>query len=420
MAPTDDELNLFVSIFLLLFSRRLTTFFLAYLFLRRARRRRIQFRVLQTLRVLYLHCHHRHQLAARRRPRTAWVFLPSQNWFQGLLNNQALEFWWKENFRVSRETFDHISRLVGPNLQRQDTRLREAIPVPKRVAVSIWRLATGECYRSCGMVVGLAKPTAVKCCHEFVREICRLQDEFIKFPVTAEEISQKIRGFNRKSKIPNVVAAIDGSHIPIAVPKVNHEDYFNRKHFYSVLVQGIVDSSGLFLSVAAGFPGSLHDARMLRLTNVYWAAEDETILMEPTKSLRGTVVRPIVVGDTAYPNRTWLIRPFKQTGRLSPEKVRFNKEVAKARIVVEHAYGYTKGRWRVLQKRLDEDTDRVPDTIVACCVLHNICLLANDDTEIDPFDSDDDDNSDDENEAGPPIRDANEIVQAIVQYIAEN
>ena len=367
-----------------------------------------------------MHCRHRRQLAARRRPRTAWVFPRPQNWFQGLLNNQALEFWWKENFRVSRETFDHICRLVGPNLQRQDTRLREAIPVPKRVAVGIWRLATGECYRSCGMVVGLAKPTAVKCCHEFVREICRLQDEFIKFPVTAEEISQKIRGFNRKSKIPNVVAAIDGSHIPIVAPKVNHEDYFNRKHFYSVLVQGIVDSSGLFLSVTAGFPGSLHDARMLRLTNVYWAAEDETILMEPTKSLRGTVVRPIVVGDTAYPNRTWLIRPFKQTGRLSPEKVRFNKEVAKARIVVEHAYGYTKGRWRVLQKRLDEDTDRVLDTIVACCVLHNICLLANDDTEIDPFDSDDDDDSDDENEAGPPIRDANEIVQAIVQYIAEN
>ena len=131
MAPTDDKLNLFVSIFLLLFSRRLTTFFLAYLFLGRARRRRIQFRVLQTLRVLYLHCRHRRQLAARRRPRTAWVFPRPQNWFQGLLNNQALKFWWKENFRVSREIFDHICCLVRPNLQRRDTRLREAIPVPK-------------------------------------------------------------------------------------------------------------------------------------------------------------------------------------------------------------------------------------------------------------------------------------------------
>ena len=32
-----------------------------------------------------------------------------------------------------------------------------------------------------------------------------------------------------KSKVPNVVAAIDGSHIPIKAPLINHEDYFNRK-----------------------------------------------------------------------------------------------------------------------------------------------------------------------------------------------
>ena len=84
--------------------------------------------------------------------------------------------------------------------------------------------------------------------------------------------------------MPNVVAAIDGSHIPIKAPQVNHEDYSNRKHFYSYLVQGVVDSCGLFLSVATGFPGSLHDARMLRLTDMYWAAEDEHILVQPTHS----------------------------------------------------------------------------------------------------------------------------------------
>ena len=51
------------------------------------------------------------------------------------------------------------------------------------------------------------------------------------------------------------------------------------------LVQGVVDASGLCLSVATGFPGSLHDVRMLRLTDVYWAAEDENILMEPAFEL---------------------------------------------------------------------------------------------------------------------------------------
>ena len=45
--------------------------------------------------------------------------------------------------------------------------------------------------------------------------------------------------------------------------------------------------------MATGFPGSLHDVRILRLTDVYWAAEDETILMEPIFDFNGTVMRPL-------------------------------------------------------------------------------------------------------------------------------
>ena len=146
--------------------------------------------------------------------------------------------------------------------------MRDAIPVPKPVGASPWRLATGECYCSCGLMIGLAKPTVVKFCHEFVQEICRHQDEFIKFPSSVAEIAKEIKGFNNKRKLPNVVGAIDGSHVPIKAPKINHEEYFNGKHFYSSLVQGIVDASGLYLSVATGFPGSLRDAQMLLLTGV--------------------------------------------------------------------------------------------------------------------------------------------------------
>ena len=57
----------------------------------------------------------------------------------------------------------------------------------------------------------------------------------------------------------------------------------------------------------------------------------------------------------------------------------------------------TKGRWRVLLKRLDEDTDRILDTSIVCCVLHNICVLRGDELDID--DSDEDDDNDD---SGPP------------------
>ena len=63
----------------------------------------------------------------------------------------------------------------------------------------------------------------------------------------------------------------------------------------------------------------------------------------------------------------------------------------------------TKGRWRVLLKRLDEDSDRIPDTIVACCVQHNICVLRGDELDIDDSDDDDsDDDHDDDDDGGPP------------------
>ena len=43
-----------------------------------------------------------------------------------LLNSNALNMWWKENFRVTRETFHFICTTVAPVIQRQDTILRAA------------------------------------------------------------------------------------------------------------------------------------------------------------------------------------------------------------------------------------------------------------------------------------------------------
>ena len=125
---------------------------------------------------------------------------------------------------------------------------------------------------------------------------------------------KKIEGFFQISKIPNVVAAIDGTHIPIKALQNNHEDYFNRKHFYSYVIQAVVNSHGLYLSISTGYPGSLHDARVLRLSEMFDAAENENILMEPTMDLNGTVIRPLIVGDSAYPLKTWLLRPVKDNG----------------------------------------------------------------------------------------------------------
>ena len=78
----------------------------------------------------------------------------------------------------------------------------------------------------------------------------------------------------------------------------------------------------------------------------------------------------------------------------------------------------TKGRWRVLLKRLDEDTDRILDTSIVCCVLHNICVLRGDELDIDDNDEDDDSDGDDDDSGPPPSQAAAAVLQALVQYVA--
>ena len=69
--------------------------------------------------------------------------------------------WWWQSFKVSWPKFDYICRAVGPVIRRQDTHLREAIPVETRATVGLWRLVTGDSYRSCGLMFGIAKSTAI-------------------------------------------------------------------------------------------------------------------------------------------------------------------------------------------------------------------------------------------------------------------
>jgi len=57
--------------------------------------------------------------------------------------------------------------LVIPHLAKQDKNRRRAIPVEKRVPVALWQLATGNSYRSMGLVFGVRRYTAMNFVQHF-------------------------------------------------------------------------------------------------------------------------------------------------------------------------------------------------------------------------------------------------------------
>lgn len=153
-----------------------------------------------------------------------------------------------------------------------------------------------------------------------------------------------------------MVGAIDGSQIALKTVPLNERiEYFNRKQDYSIVIQGVAYSSFKFLDVSTGYPSSIHDARILRLSKLERETNQGTWLNGPSNRTRGSEVGPLLVGDSAYPLSLWLMKPFKQTPTLTESQLHFNRALSQARVVIEQAFGILKGRWRHLYKPLEEN-----------------------------------------------------------------
>ena len=90
-----------------------------------------------------------------------------------------------------------------------------------------------------------------------------------------------------------------------------------------------------------------------------------------------STIQPLIVGDSAFPLRSWLLKPY--TNAVStPQRHYFNYRLSKACMVTEAAYGQLKGRWRVLFRKNESSWDQAHITTIASMVLHNTCIMQRD------------------------------------------
>lgn len=308
--------------------------------------------------------------------RRLWVKDRSGAWWDECNKPDFPEDEFRKAFRMGRATFDLICEELNSVIAKEDTTLRNAIPVRQRVAVCLWRLATGDPLRLVSKRFGLGIST----CHKLVLEVCTaiktvLMPKYLQWP--DEATLRSIKGeFESVSGIPNVVGSMYTSHIPIIAPKISVAAYFNKRHTernqktsYSITVQGVVDPRGVFTDVCIGWPGSMPDDQVLEKSALYKRAE------------KGLLKGVWIVGSSGYPLMDWVLVPYTQQN-LTWTQHAFNEKIGEVQKVAKDAFARLKGRWSCLQKRTEVKLQDLPVVLGACCVLHNICELRNE--EIDP------------------------------------
>ncbi|CAM4671802.1 unnamed protein product [Lepidochelys kempii] len=248
-----------------------------------------------------------------------------------------------------------------------NTKMRAALTVEKQVVIALWKLATPDSYRSVGNQFGVGKSTVGAAVMQVAHAI---KDLLISRVVTLGNVQVIVDGFAAMG-FPNCGGAIDGTHIPILAPEHQAAEYINRKGYFSIVLQALVDHKGRFTNINVGWPGKVHDARIFRNSGLFQKLQEGTLFPDQ-KITVGDVEMPIcILGDPAYPLMPWLMKSY--TGSLDSSQELFNYRLSKCRMVVECAFGRLKARWRSLLTRLDLSETNIPTVITACCVLHNIC-----------------------------------------------
>ncbi|KAI0212315.1 hypothetical protein LSAT2_002792, partial [Lamellibrachia satsuma] len=159
------------------------------------------------------------------------------------------------NFRMSQNTFVYLCNQLRWSLHRGNTRLQKAISVAQRVAIATWRLATNDEYRTIGHLFGVSRSSVCG----IVNEVCaailsQMMHRFIRLP-TRDKLEEIVAGFHDRWGFPHCAGAADGTHIPFIASDEYHIDYPNRKGWYSLLMQPVVDHQYRFTDVCIGWPG---------------------------------------------------------------------------------------------------------------------------------------------------------------------
>ncbi|KAK8785699.1 hypothetical protein V5799_007934 [Amblyomma americanum] len=284
-------------------------------------------------------------------------------YFQNV-TSRYFDFEFKKLFRLSRETCDLVcERFRRSSSYPKAVSGRRKISAEETILIALSYIGNQSSMNSVADRFDVTESSVVLCLRRVLDFLMDISDEVIAWPDDAELACSKARFLSESGgKGPrNTVGCIDGSHVEIAKPEDSTASYINRKKWPSIILQGICNDQNKFLDVFIGFPGSAHDARVLK---------ESPFFAEATSKCGDDYI----LGDSAYPLLPWLLTPYRDNGSSFPSwKKKFNKYHSQQRVAIENTFGLVKQRFRRLYLIDAKSILQCCKIVMGACVLHNLC-----------------------------------------------
>lgn len=73
----------------------------------------------------------------------------------------------QQHFQLTKVSFYKLLVIVGPFIEKEETILRLCVKFEKRLAIGLFRLATGNTFQSISFSFGVGKSTVIAICDDF-------------------------------------------------------------------------------------------------------------------------------------------------------------------------------------------------------------------------------------------------------------
>lgn len=137
-----------------------------------------------------------------------------------------------------------------------------------------------------------------------------------------------------------------------------------------MMLLAVVDARYRFTLVDIGAAGHQSDGGLFRESNIGKALAAGTLqipgVTQPAPPL-------CLLGDEAFPLKTYLMRPFPGRGLDKRRKV-FNYRLSRGRRTVENAFGILVSRWRAFLAPMHRSLEHCENMIKAGVCLHNFLM----------------------------------------------